>query len=72
MATGKRNLHVEDIVLVADDNVARNQWALGQVENVFPREDGLVRTVEVGVKGATLKRPVTKLCLLEGANDEYG
>ena len=72
MATGKRNLHVEDIVLVADDNVARNQWALGQVENVFPREDGLVRTVEVGVKEATLKRPVTKLCLLEGVNDEYG
>ena len=30
----KRNLHVGDIVLMADDNVARNQWALGRVENV--------------------------------------
>ena len=70
MATGKRNLHVGDIDLVADDNVARNQYALGRVENVSPGVDGLERTVEVRAKGATLKRPVTKLCLLEGVNDE--
>ena len=43
---------------------------LGVSQNVFPRADGLVRTVEVRAKGATLKRPVTKLCLLEGVNDE--
>ena len=70
MATGKRNFHVGDIVLVADDNVARNQWALGRVENLLPGADGLVRTVEVRAKRATRKRPVTKLCLLEGVNDE--
>ena len=66
----KRNLHVRDIVLVVDDNVGRNQWALGRVQNVFPGADGLVRTVEVRAKGETLKQPVTKLCLLEGVNDE--
>ena len=70
MATGKRNFHVGDIALVADDNVARSQWALGRVENVFPGADGLVRTVEVRAKGATLKPPVTKLFSLEGVNDE--
>ena len=46
MATGKRNLHVGDIVLVADDNVARNQWALGRVENVSPGADGLETTLD--------------------------
>ena len=66
----KRKVHVGDIVLVVDDNVGRNQWALGRVENVFPGADGLVRTVEVRAKGETLKRPVTKLCLVEGVNDE--
>ena len=70
MATGKRNLHVGHIVLVADDNTARNQWALGRVKNVFPGADGLVSTEEVRAKGATLQRPVAKLCLLEGVNDE--
>ena len=37
---------------------------------MFPGADGLVRTVEVRSKGATLKQPETKLCLLEGVNDE--
>ena len=32
---------------MADDNVARNQWAVGRVENVSPGADGLERTVEV-------------------------
>lgn len=31
---------------------------------MFPGADGLVRTVEVRAKGATLKRPVTKLQVL--------
>ena len=62
MATGKRNLHVVDVVLVADDKVARSQWALGRVENVSPGADGSERTVEVRAKEATLKRPVIKLC----------
>ena len=47
MATGKTK---GDIVLVADDNVARNQWALGRVKNLFPGADRLVRTVEVRAK----------------------
>ena len=55
--------------MVADDNLARSQWALGRVERMLPGADGLVRNVEVQAKGATLKRPVTKLCLL-GVNDE--
>ena len=66
----QRNVRVGDIVLVADDNVKRNQWILGRVLNVFPGSDGLVRSVEVRVKESVLKRPVTKLCLLEGVNDE--
>ena len=53
---------------MADDNVA--QWAMGRIENLFPGADGFMRTVEMQANGATLKRPVTKLCLLEGVNDE--
>ena len=37
---------------------------------MFPGADVFVRTEKVRVKGATLKRPVTKLCLLEAVNDE--
>ena len=66
----QRNVRVGDIVMVADDNVRRNQWILGRVLNVFPGSDGLVRSVEVRTRESMLRRPVTKLCLLEGVNDE--
>ena len=42
-------------MLIADENVNWNQWPLGRVVNVYPGLD----------KGTTLKRTVTKLCLLE-------
>ena len=35
-----------------------------------PGANVLVRNEEVRVKRETLKRPVTKLCLLEAVNDE--
>ena len=70
MATGKKEPSRQRHCSGGRLNVGRNQWALGRVQNVFPGADGLVRTVEVRAKGETLKQPVTKLCLLEGVNDE--
>ena len=66
----QRNLRIGDIVLVADDNVPRNVWPLARIVNVFPGQDGLVRSVEVRAKGTTYKRPITKICLLEAEDDE--
>ena len=68
----RRNLRIGDLVLIADDNVPRNQWPLGRVAGVFPGNDGLVRSVEVKGKGSFFKRPVTKICFLEAADDEEG
>ena len=66
----QRNLKVGDLVLIADNNVSRNQWPLDRVKKVYPGVDNLVRSAELRAKGTTLNRPVTKLCLLEGVNDE--
>ena len=63
----KRNLAVNDLVLVVDNTVPRCHWLLGRVTRVFPGEDLRVRTVEVKTKSSRLVRPVTKLCLLEEA-----
>lgn len=57
-------------MLIADDNVNRNQWPLGIVVNVYAGVNNLVRIAELRANGTTLKRPVTKLCLLEGVNEE--
>ena len=63
----KRNLAVNDLVLVVDKTVPRSRWLLGRVMKVFPGEDSRVRTAEVKTKDSSLTRPVTKLCLLEEA-----
>ncbi|XP_045167568.2 uncharacterized protein LOC123530855 [Mercenaria mercenaria] len=74
----KRNLSNGDIVLVRDDNLARNNWKIGRVQEVFKDSDGLVRKVRLALGTACLdktgkrnnpivymERPIHKLVLLK-------
>lgn len=61
----KRNLRIDDLVLVTDNMEPRCRWPLGRITRVFPGEDSHVRSAEVKTKSSTLVRPITKLCLLE-------
>jgi hypothetical protein len=63
-----RNTRIGDIVIVIDDNMPRNTWLLGRVIQCYPGSDGLVRSVKVVTKNATLVRPVHKLSLLEAVD----
>ena len=73
----QRNLEKGDIVLLCNENIPRNQWSLGRIENIMPLKDGLVRNVSVRIaddhidkngkrtsKQIELQRPVHKLVLL--------
>lgn len=72
----RRNLKVNDIVIVKEDNVPRNQWHLGRVVETTEGPDGLVRRVKVQVgkhraamkdcpsKPSVIERPIQKLVLL--------
>ena len=64
----KRNLKVDDVVLLKEEGVVRGHWPMGRVTEVHTSEDGLVRTVSVQVGKQRLKRPVTKTVLLLAAN----
>ena len=67
------NFQVNDIVLVKDENLPRNQWPLGRVVKTFPNEkDGLVRHVQlyISTSKSELQRPIHKLVLLVGSHDE--
>ena len=72
-----RNLQVDDIVVVVDDNLPRNCWRLAHVEETYPDADGLVRKVCIKIADRNLdescqppgpltrlSRPVQKLVLL--------
>ena len=65
-----RNFSVGDVVLLKEDIFSpRNRWPTARVIEVFPNEDGLVRSVNLIVarsngKTSTLKRPISKIVLL--------
>ena len=68
----KRNFVVNDIVLLRDSAVSRQQWPMAKVINTFSGSDGLVRSVELLVPSAvkTLKRPIQKIVLLVEASSQ--
>ena len=71
------NIQINDIVLLKDDNLPRNQWQLARVVEAEPDSDGLVRTVKITVADRSLDQsgrrvkpasmlewPIQKLVLL--------
>ncbi len=72
-----RNLKVNDIVIIKEDTLPRNQWQLGRVVEIAEGTDGLIRRVKVQVgerkltkkqnhcsKPWIIERPIQKLVLL--------
>ena len=68
----KRNFEVGDIVMVKEEKIPRNRWKLGRITETFPSKDGLVRSANVCLTPCktSLKRPITKLVLLVGAEEQ--
>ena len=56
-----RQLEVNDLVWIVDDNVKRAHYKMGRVLEVFHGSDGRVRSALVKTEDGKLKRPVVKL-----------
>ena len=54
------NLKPNDMVLLTDEKLGPLQWPLGRIIEVFPGNDGQVRTILVRTKDGTYKRPAYK------------
>ena len=54
-----------DTVIIVDESLPRNAWAIGRITEVFPDKYGFVLCVKVKTKTSTLEHPISKLCLLE-------
>ena len=61
-----RNLDykIGDVVLLKEDNLPPAKWLYGRIIQLHPGKDSLTRVVTVRCKGTTIKRPISKLCLL--------
>ena len=56
-----RQLEVNDLVWIVDDNVKRAHYTMGRVLEVYHGSDGRVRSALVKTEDGKLKRPVVKL-----------
>lgn len=65
----KRNIVVGDIVLIVDETAPQNLWVMGRVIQTFPDSRGFVWRLLVKTKISKLDRPITKICLLQEAED---
>ena len=63
--TKRRNLKVDDIVLVVDDKLPRCSWMMGRVVRVHADEKGIVRKAWIKTQNGEVYRPLSKLCLLQ-------
>ena len=66
----RRNVQVNDVVLVADSNTVRGKWSIGRITEVFPGPDGRVRNVKVKTSAGEYSRPVTKVAVIHPVEGE--
>ena len=64
----KRNVQVDDFVIVQTPNAVRGNWNNGRFVNVYPGQDGKVRNVRVKTGTGEYDRPVTKIVVVQPAD----
>ncbi|KAK3724979.1 hypothetical protein QZH41_017459, partial [Actinostola sp. cb2023] len=52
----RRNLQVDDVVIVKEENLPRSAWQLARVSAVYPSSDGCVRKVQVAFADSCLDK----------------
>ena len=48
--------------MLLNEDTPRNMWQMVRVEQVFPSDDELVRSVQVKTSTTSFGRPITKIC----------
>lgn len=60
----QKNLKPGDMVIIREENTPPADWCMGRVLQVFPGNDGLVRSARIKTSTTELDRPIQKLCVL--------
>ncbi|XP_051160117.1 uncharacterized protein LOC127280858 [Leptopilina boulardi] len=68
----KRNIKIDDIVLIGSDNQKRLDWPLARIVGFIDGRDGKIRTCILKTKNGTIKRPIQRIYPLEIHQDNAG
>ena len=60
----RRQVQVDDVVLMVDENEPRASWKMGRVTSTTKSKDDLVRKVTIKVNDSMYERPVQKLIVI--------
>lgn len=60
----RRNVQVDDVIVMADNNALRGKWSIGRVLEVYPGTDGCMHNVKVKTPAGEYKRTVTKIAVI--------
>ena len=60
----RRNVRVNDVVVVENPNVVRGNWTIGKVIEVFPGKDSKVRNMRVKTSCGEYERPVNRIAVI--------
>ena len=63
-------LNIGDIVLIADENLKRNEWPKGRITEIHPGKDGKVRAVTVKTQKGFLKRASAKIVRIQQSEQQ--
>ncbi|XP_063384617.1 uncharacterized protein LOC134670736 isoform X1 [Cydia fagiglandana] len=60
-----KNIEVDTLVIVKDDNVTPLRWPMARVVEVYPGVDGKVRALSIRtIKGSIIRTSIYKVCVL--------
>ena len=59
-----KNLKVDDLAWILEDFIPQGLWHVARVTQIFPGDDGIVRSVKLKTPSGELIRPVVKLSKL--------
>ena len=66
----RRDVKVNDIVMLVDSNAVRGNWTIGRIIEVHPGKDGKVRNVTVKTQNGNYRRPITKISVIQPVDGE--
>lgn len=64
-----KNLSLNDLVLIKEDNIPPLCWRLGRVAKLFPGNDGVPRVADITTSQGTVRRALNRLCLLPNSEE---